>query len=60
MSAIPYPSQTNYLRVPDTATKKKDQLKGFSVEEVAKVSLSSTLQATGSGGSYQRGVHEFI
>jgi len=39
MSAIPYPSKTNYLRVPDTATKKKDQLKGFSIEEVAKVSL---------------------
>ncbi|GAA6005841.1 hypothetical protein JCM11491_004030 [Sporobolomyces phaffii] len=36
MSAIPYPSQTNYLRVPDTATKKPDQLKGFSTEEVAK------------------------
>ena len=38
MSAIPYPSKTNYLRVPDTATKKADQLKGFSTDEVAKVS----------------------
>ncbi|GAA5935723.1 uncharacterized protein JCM15063_001782 [Sporobolomyces koalae] len=36
MSAIAYPSKTQYLRVPDTATKKPDQLKGFSKEEVAK------------------------
>ncbi|GAA6063434.1 hypothetical protein JCM10212_002620 [Sporobolomyces blumeae] len=35
MSAIPVPSKTNYLRVPDTATK-KDGLKTFTTDEVAK------------------------
>lgn len=62
MSAIAPPSKTKYLTVPETATK-KDQLKVFSKDEVAKVRAnpdSFTRHEDAVAGNAARGLRGWV